>query len=199
MAYVRRIEAPVLQEARLTGAVSGVARRTTEFLAACFQRELGPIVLGCRQRSLDQRALEAPFAEFERDAARSEAVAGARPGVGIGKTRVVLQAIGGEAVQGLGNGLPLDAARAELAFQFPAAVLAPRERADGEPAGVRPLVVVQASSSDSTSASSSTLPAAGVFASAWARMLPSISCATAGLSFRNWRTLSLPWPIRSPL
>ena len=60
------------------------------------------------------------------------------------------------------------------------------------------LVLSQASAS-SGNASSRSAPDATTGAAMVARIFFSMSAAIAGFSFRNWRALSLPWPMRSLL
>src|SRR5690606_6075430 len=111
---------------------------------------------------------------------------------------IVLQARLRQALQRAGDRRRLEPARRQLALEFPAAVLTTRERVEGGLARRARHCFAQASaSSEASSTSSSTLFAGRVIACA--RIARSSSSAMSRFSFRNWRTLSLPWPSRSPL
>ena len=83
----------------------------------------------------------------------------------------------------------------EFASQLGTAVLPPRQQVHGPAAQGGPLAAqAWASSPPGTGSASS--------GSTWGRTLARISAsmrsAMSGLSLRNWRTFSLPWPMRSP-
>ena len=85
--------------------------------------------------------------------------------------------------------LPIVTIPAETLRQLAAGILASGEDAQG--GGADCGLIAQASAPSSAAA------ARGGVASRRARICPSMSWAMAAFSRRNWRTLSLPWPMRS--
>jgi hypothetical protein len=113
--------------------------------------------------------------------------------IGLGVTLVALQAFAGQVRHDGFYGAVRKTAQCKFSDQFLPAVLPPRQQVECTFPD-RLLVVAQASTS---SASSVSLAARS--GRTLARMAASISCAVSGCSLRKLRTLSLPWPMRSPL
>ena len=191
------VEAAVFEKAGLFRACRGVGRRCAELLAARRPRERLPIHLGRGQRLGGEFFTHATGAQFLQDASGPVATLGAATDIDIGEAPVLLQSLARKVVEGGRDLGPLEPACPELALEFTPAVVAPGERVDREVARRPARLVAQASSSSSRSSSTTALPAPALMAAA--RMLASISDATAGLSLRNSLTLSLPCPMRSPL
>ena len=91
------------------------------------------------------------------------------------------------------NGAASKTAQGEFSDQFLPAVLPPRQQVECTFPD-RLLVVAQASTS-----SASSLSLAARSGRTRARTAASISCAMSVCSLRKLRTLSFPWPMRSPL
>ena len=196
------IEAAIFEKAHLLGALLRIVGLTSKFLTPRVAREFVPIDLGRLQRAAHQRLFHAALFEFLLYTARAVAARGAATDEGVGIASILLQAFIDQVIERDGNIVVLEALERELALQLAATVFAPCERADREVARRTLRVVAQASSNSSRSSSSAPAEAAAVAALeviATARMLASISSAIFGLSFKNWRTLSLPCPMRSPL
>jgi hypothetical protein len=197
MADVRGFESAVFEKSRLFRTLGHCLRRMSELASLHVASERGEILLEFVERRSDGGAIYPALAQFQPDAPGSVPALGALARVGGRETPVVLQAGRAEGVQRIADHIGVEAARAELALEFAAAVFAPGQRRDGGSSGRRPRVLVaQASASTGSSSTSSALAEWGI---AEARTPASISLAMAGLSLRNRRTLSLPWPRRSPL
>jgi hypothetical protein len=186
-------EAALLEESCPAGAVPEVCRRgSAEALARDRAQPLAPRGIAFIQPLVDQQTIDTALAQLGPDAYRTVATCRTHRHVLLDVARVALQSTRRKRVEhrldDLGRGFP---ARAELAPQLRAGVLACGEQADGSLLDRR----IQPAQT-SASASSSAPAAAG---KALARICASISAAICGLSLRNCRALSLPWPMRSPL
>ena len=184
------LEAAILEEARLLRALGQGLRWTAELARAHPAGEGAEIDLDGVQRARQCRAVYTAFAQLGHDPPRPETAPGPRPRVAGREAAVILEAATGEIVQrGLDDGA-IEAARAELAFELAAAVLAARQRRYRQLLGFADACVAQASAS-SAAASSSSATCVGA-TSVWPRMAASISCAVSGCSLKYWRTFSLP-------
>jgi len=173
-------------------------RRAAEATLVRGDRQRRPVAAARRQGRLDGRFADAALLELLADPPRAVAALDAAAGVALGIALVALQVLGGERLDAGLRLLGSEAALAELAPQLGLRVLTARQQGQGGGAAVAGLarVLPQASTS---SASASAAGAAATSGSARARMAASISRAISVFSRRKLRTLSLPWPIRSPL
>lgn len=114
------------------------------------------------------------------------------------ETFVGQEILGLERVQRLADEVLRESPRGQLAAQLGARVLAAREQCRRLVTN-RLAVFVQASASSAASTSSASSAAEGVRARSLSRSAPSISLAVSTFCLRYSRTLSRPWPIRSPL
>lgn len=156
------------------------------------------------QRTLRRAAVDAALGKLCLDTARAVAAFGALTHPGGGKTSVGLQPSRSQRVQCRGDGVVRIAAFAEFALELAPRVLALRQQPDrrltdfGRPTlGPCVLVVAPVQPTPSSSAAGASSSAEAFFGIIRARSLRSISAAMSGFSFRNWRTFSLPCPIRS--
>src|SRR5579885_2595341 len=138
------------------------------------------------------RGGDAALPEFLLDAQRAVAFLRPLPDVFTDKPIITLRAFRFQPGQH-----PFDQRRVrmvtlQLGGELPPAVLAPRQQFH-RPAAQLPRLIAQSS----FSVLSSPAPAL-LTATALARICASISLALAGLSFKYWRALSLPCPMRSP-
>ena len=189
----------ILEKPRLAGTLRRRLRSAAEFLAPGVDGNAVPVDVVLVERARDAGSVDAALTQVGRDAPRPVAAPGTLTRISLGEARVVLQAVGSKFGERLADVVAIMALAREFLAQLPRAVLAARECADSALARVRRRgVALQASaSSASSSASSAAMPVERGMA--WARMAVSSSADTAGLSFRNCRAFSLPWPRRSPL
>ena len=111
--------------------------------------------------------------------------------ISFGISAIALQALPSQQVEHLADLIKIKTFASQLALQLLAGMLARGQQADRRLLDLRQLT--QASTSAASASRSAGLGKTS------ARMRASISCAISGFSFRNRRTFSLPWPIRSPL
>jgi len=155
-------------------------------LAHCLE----PIHLQQFQRPVDQRRGDSPLAQFTTDADGAAPLAGSVEGIVFGKPSVAKQAKLLQAIERLTQGGDRELA-GQLAFQLGPAVFPGSQQAD------RRLLYLAAQAGASSTWGSSSRTVGSFSGVTTARTLASISAAMAGLSFRYWRTFSLPWPMRS--
>ena len=197
MADLCGLEAPILEKTRLSRAFGERGGIAPELAPPDILREAREIVFGSGERGLDIDRVHPAQRQLALDAARSKAAFGPIMRIGCGEPTVVLQAGGPKPIERCLNTRLIEPARRELTRQLLTTVLATGESRDGELARLAAGIVAQASASAGCSSTSSA--DATDRGMAWARTALSTSFAIAGLSFRYWRTFSLPWPSRSPL
>lgn len=195
---------PVFEKLSLPGGGAEIFRLTrAEALVADLGRALEPIDLQRVQRRRDQPIRDTAFAEFGAQAMRSVPSFAALPGVTLGVAYVALQALVGQFVEGRLDQTGGNPPSSELDTELTARMFAAREQADGRIANLRERRPVggvsQPSNSSATPSSASSELDFAPATSNLARNAASICAAVSGLSFSHWRTLSLPWPMRSPL
>jgi len=172
------------------------------------------------QRGANQVFGKATLAQVVADAGRAEA-RGALPREPGGKTLVGQQAARLELIERALNVLGIFAGvqqALQAALQFDTAVVAPRQKRDGTlqqagrlgssalgrcrrvagKPGLPPDHDTLAAAPDVAAGADSPVPALRVATPTFSRILFSISSAMGRLARRNSRTLSLPWPMRSP-
>ena len=114
------------------------------------------------------------------------------------ETSIGQQILGLQRIQRVADEIFGESAHRELAPELGARVLAARQKC-GRLVADRFPRFVQASASSVASASSTSSAAAGVRDRSLSRSARSMAAALSGCCFRYSRTLSRPWPMRSPL
>ena len=193
------LESSLLQEARLARPfldVLGALR--AESLVAEGQRALAPALPVRLDELCRQGVADASFPQLVTNLQWTLPARRPLEYEALRETPIGQQVFGLQRVQRVADEIFGESADRELAPEFGARVLAASQKC-GRLVADRFPRFVQASASSAASASSTSSAAAGVRDRSLSRSARSMPAAVSGCCFRYSRTLSRPWPMRSPL
>ena len=186
-------ESAPFQEAGLAGPLAIVGRRRlAETSGSHLRRSFGPVLVALSDRLPGRRVVDATPAKVLANAPGAMAAATARADELLGEPRLAEQPLRFERIEHAGDRVGTGAARGKLERKLAARVLPAREQIERPRPELRIALAAQASSA-SPAPAAALRPGRSI-----SRNAVSIALAMSSCSLRNSRTLSRPWPIRSP-
>ena len=193
--YLFRGESAPFEEAGLPDPLAAVGgHRLAEALATRSRRLFQPEPVVTLGGLLRRCAVDAAPTELLANPQRPLTAIEARTHVLLGESPVAEKSPRLQRIEHAFHLVPAGTARGELGRQLRAGVLAAREQLQGARPELRILLADQASTAPSGSLAE--LLGAG---RSMSRSAVSMACATSAFCLRKSRTLSRPWPMRSPL
>ena len=195
--YLFRRESAPFQEAGLTGPLAVVGGRgLPESLEPRLRRLFGPELVVLSDSLPGRRVVDAAPAKLFANSQRTVAAAAARVDVLLGESLLAQQSLRFERIERAFDRARIDAARGKLECKLAPRMLTARKQLESPRPELRFLLAGQAST-----ASPASVFSAGPFrlGRSMSRSAVSSPRATPSFCLRNSRTLSRPWPIRSPL
>src|SRR3989344_2957556 len=198
--YLIERKTSILQKTRLLGAFAHTLRHTGAILPlADALYFLCPIVTANVEPAPDHVIGDALLLQFPADAHRTVATPTARANQHLNESVVRQQPLGLKARGHLRGHLRRASLSDQFFFKLTTTVFTSRKPAQRKHPGARKIYLFRGSlqASSAMGSTASPFPAANVLMTFFSRTRFSISAAILGLSLRNWRALSLPWPMRS--
>ena len=193
--YLFRGESAPFEEAGLPNPLAAVGgHRLAETLATRSRRLPGPEFVVTLDGLLRRRSVDAAPAELLANPQRPLTAGEPRTHVLLGEPPVAEKSPRLQRIEHVFHLVLAGTARDELGRELRAGMLAARKQPEGARQELRILLADQASTAPSGSLSE--LLGAGRSRS---RSAVSMACATSAFCLRKSRTLSRPWPMRSPL
>ena len=192
--YLFRGESAPFQEAGLASPFPVVdGRRIAEAPATRLRRAFRPVRVVLSDRFPRRHVADATPAKLFANARGALAATAARANELLGEPLLAQQPLRFECIEHAFDPVRPGAARGELGRELAARMLTAREQPEGSLAKLRISLGGQASTASAASSAERLRGGRSRF-----RNAVSIAIAMSWCSLRNSRTLSLPWPIRSP-